>query len=191
MKRGTPMSWIHEHEEETAQGEIAELYERLRAERGRVSNILKVHSLRPAALGHHLDLYMGLLFGPGGLGRGQREMIAVVVSRANDCDYCVSHHREALARYVKDSQQLDQLCADYRQADLPAATRAILDYADKLTRTPAEVREADVIRMREAGVADEDVLLANLITAYFNFVNRIALGLGVAYSEEEVQGYKV
>jgi len=185
------MSWIHEHDEATAEGEIAELYERLRAERGRVSNILKVHSLRPAALAHHLDLYMGLLFGPGGLSRAQREMIAVVVSRANDCEYCVNHHREALARYLRDERQLDQLCADYRQAELPPATRALLDYAHKLTLAPAEVGAADVSRLREAGLGDEDVLLANLITAYFNFVNRIALGLGVAYSEEEVQGYKV
>jgi uncharacterized peroxidase-related enzyme len=127
------MSWIRELDEDTQDPGIAALYERLRAERGRVSNILKVHSLRPAALGHHFDLYMGLLFGPGGLSRAQREMIAVVVSRANHCEYCVSHHREALARYL---------------------------------------------------------LLANLVVSYFNFVNRIALGLGVEHNEDEVRGYK-
>jgi len=48
------------------QGDTAILYGRLRAERGRVSDILKVHSLRPQALSHDFDLYMGLLFGPGG-----------------------------------------------------------------------------------------------------------------------------
>lgn len=45
---------------------------------------------------------MGLLFGPGGLSRRQRELIAVVVSRANGCEYCVNHLAEALARYVRD-----------------------------------------------------------------------------------------
>ncbi|HKK03778.1 MAG TPA: peroxidase-related enzyme, partial [Gammaproteobacteria bacterium] len=44
---------------------------------------------------------------------------------------------------------------------------------------------------RKSGFSDEDILLANLIISYFNFVNRIALGLGVEHSEEEVQGYKV
>ncbi len=50
------MSWIAEIEESDATGEIANVYERLREERGRVANILKVHSLRPPALVHHLDL---------------------------------------------------------------------------------------------------------------------------------------
>jgi hypothetical protein len=40
-------------------------------------------------------------------------------------------------------------------------------------------------------LADEDILLANLVVAYFNFVNRIALGLGVEHGAEEVSGYKV
>ncbi len=185
------MSWIREHEEDNAEGEIGKLYERLRAERGRVSNILKVHSLRPTALSHHLDLYMGLLFGPGGLGRAQREMIAVVVSRANQCEYCVSHHREALARYTRDESLLDAICADYTRAELEPVDRELLEGAHKLTVSPARAKEEDVDRLRAAGFTDEDILLANLVTAYFNFVNRIALGLGVEYNEDEVRGYKV
>ncbi len=185
------MSWIHVHAEDGAEGEIAELYDRLRQQRGRVSNILKVHSLRPSALAHHLDLYMGLLFGSGGLSRAQREMIAVVVSRENQCEYCVSHHREALAKYVKDEDLLNRVCSDYREADLPPGDRALLDYARKLTASPAGVEESDVVTMRRSGYTDEDILLANLIVAYFNFVNRIALGLGVEHSEDEVGGYKV
>lgn len=185
------MSYIREVEESEAEGEIGALYERLRAERGRVSNILKVHSLRPQALAHHLDLYMGLLFGPGRLTRAQREMIAVVVSAANHCAYCVGHHREALARYVRDPMQLDAVCADYRSAALPAATAALLDYAQKLTRSPEAIAPADIDALRTAGWADEDILHANLITAYFNFVNRIALGLGVEHNADEITGYKV
>lgn len=185
------MSWIREHAEDTEDAVVGPLFERLRAERGRVSNILKVHSLRPAALEHHLDLYMGLLFGPGGLSRKQREMIAVVVSRANECEYCVSHHREALARYERDAEKLDALCSDYRQASLDDANRRLLDYAHALTIAPASVTEAAVQALRDAGFSDEDILLANLVVSYFNFVNRIALGLGVEHSEEEVQGYKV
>jgi len=185
------MSWIHVHAEDGADGEIAELYDRLRRERGRVSNILKVHSLRPSALAHHLDLYMGLLFGSGGLSRAQREMIAVVVSRENECEYCVSHHREALAKYVKDPHLLKQVCSDYRQAELPPGDRALLDYAAKLTASPAAVEESEVVTLRRRGYTDEDILLANLIVAYFNFVNRIALGLGVEHSADEVGGYNV
>ena len=184
------MSYIREIEESDASGEIGTMYERLRAERGRVSNILKVHSLRPQALAHHLDLYMGLLFGPGKLSRAQREMIAVVVSAANDCAYCVSHHREALSRYLRDTAQLDTVCADHRDAGLPDATVALLDYAKKLTTAQATITKADIDGLRSAGFADEDILHANLIAAYFNFVNRIALGLGVEHNADEIQGYK-
>jgi uncharacterized peroxidase-related enzyme len=188
---GGQMSWIHEIDEATAAGEIAELYAELREKRGKVSNILKVHSLRPAALKHHLDLYMGLMFGPGALSRRQRELVAVAVSQANRCAYCVAHHAEALGRYVRDKEQLAALREDTRQPFLARADRAMVEYSIKLTGTPHEVSESDVIALRDAGLADEDILLINLIVAYFNFVNRIALGLGVAHSDQEVEGYKV
>jgi len=184
------MSWITEIDESEAQGEIAEVYARLREERGRVANILKVHSLRPQAIVHHLDLYMGLLFGPGGLSRSQRELIAVVVSRANRCDYCVNHHAEALARYVRDPALLQQITEDYRASDLRPVDRALADYAAKLTLSPSTVTDADVQGLRAHGLGDADILLANLITAYFNFVNRIALGLGVSFTDDETKGYK-
>jgi uncharacterized peroxidase-related enzyme len=185
------MSWIREIDEAAASGEIAELYAELREQRGKVSNILKVHSLRPAALQHHLELYMGLLFGPGGLSRRQRELVAVAVSQANRCDYCVAHHAEALGRYVRDAQQLAALRENAQQPFLASADQALVDYAVKLTRAPHQMAESDVTALREVGLADDDILLVNLIVAYFNFVNRIALGLGVDYSEAEVGGYKV
>ncbi len=185
------MSWIFEHPEEGATGEIAELYETLRKSRGKVSNILKVHSLRPAALKHHLDLYMGLMFGPGGLSRCEREMIAVVVSRANQCEYCVAHHREALARYRRDENELNLICHDFRTATISPRERALLDYAERVTKSPAQTPPEMIERMRAAGLSDADILLTNLIVAYFNFVNRIAMGLGVAFDADEIQGYKV
>lgn len=185
------MSWIREVEEREATGEIAALYEELREKRGKVSNILKAHSLRPAALQHHLDLYMGIMFGPGGISRRQRELLAVAVSQANRCAYCVAHHAAALCRYVRDAGQLAALSEQALQPFLSPVERALVEYAVKLTSMPQEVTETDVAALRDAGLADEDILFANLIVAYFNFVNRIALGLGVEYSEQEVAGYKV
>ncbi len=134
---------------------------------------------------------MGLLFGPGGLSRSQRELIAVVVSRANRCTYCVSHHVEALARYVRDPELLRRIADDYREAELKPVDRALADYAHQLTLSPASITEENIRVLRRHGFQDADILLANLIAAYFNFVNRIALGLGVTSSEEEVKGYKV
>ena len=55
-------------------------------------------------------------------------MIAVAVSRENGCDSCVSHHPEALSRYLRDPAALEQVCCDCTRADLAPADRAILDY---------------------------------------------------------------
>jgi len=70
-----------------ARGLLSEMYARYGDERGGLDNILRIHSLNPASLGHHVQLYAHLMRGPSPLTRVQREMIAVTVSAANDCFY--------------------------------------------------------------------------------------------------------
>ena len=184
------MPWIREIETQDAQGELKAVYDQLLESRGKVANILKVHSLNPGSMRTHLEMYMQLMFGRSPLSRGEREAIAVAVSAANDCAYCVNHHAEALGRFEKDPARLEQLVADYSKvADLSERHRAILDYATRLTRTPTAVAENDIAGLREAGLSDEEILDVALVTAYFNFVNRIALGLGVSFSDDELKGY--
>ncbi len=78
------MAWIRIVQPEEARGRLREIYERFR---GPVDNILKIHSLNPPSLEHHYRLYAHLMRGRSRLSRAEREMIAVVVSRANDCHY--------------------------------------------------------------------------------------------------------
>lgn len=66
-----------------------------------------------------------------------------------------------------------------RAAIADQRTRHVLDLALKLTRTPSDVREHDVERLRDLGLSDAAAHDVVSITAYFNFVNRIAMGLGV------------
>lgn len=185
------MSWITEIPPERAEGRLQEIFVELQARRGKIANILQVHSLRPEALAAHLTLYMDLLFAPGELSRKQREMIAVAVSRANRCDYCIAHHAEALSKYMRDPLQLQRFTADYHSAGIAQEDVALLDYAVQLTQAPSSITSESVERLRQFHFTSQQILLANLITAYFNFVNRIALGLGVESSPEEVSGYQV
>jgi len=74
---------------------------------------------------------------------------------------------------------LAALSGDYTQADLQPPERAILDYATKLTATPMQMTAADVQALREVGLDDRGIHDVCAITAYFNFVNRMADGLGV------------
>lgn len=183
------MSWIREIGPDEAEGELLDQYRELERQRGKVANILKVHSLRPSSLQAHLALYMDLMFASGGLTRAQRELIAVVVSRANRCDYCVAHHAEALSRYLRDPVLLEAIARGETPSELADADRALAAYAGKLTGAPSTVAPGDINTLRQHGFSDADILLANLIIAYFNFVNRIALGLGVGFDPSEVSGY--
>jgi len=99
----------------------------------------------------------------------------------------MTHHGEALRRLVKDETLVSQLKADYTQAALSPVNRAILDYAVKLTRAPAQVTQADVQTLRQAGLTDRAILDVAQVTAYFNFVNRLADGLGVSLEDDETR----
>ena len=184
------MAWIDTITPDDADGDLAALYDDIADARGGVANVLQAHSLNPDALRDHVELYQTLLFGASNLSRAEREALAVVVSAANDCPYCVRHHAEALAAYWDDAR-VDQLADDYTALDaLSPKLRAACDFAVRLTTAPSEPTEADVERLREAGWTDRDVLDIALITSYFNFVNRLTNGLGVAVSDEEASGYK-
>jgi len=184
------MAWIRVVDEGEADDELQTIYQQVKGSRGKLSNILSVHSLNPPALQAHMDLYMAIMFGSSGLSREEREMIAVVVSSADQCPYCIEHHAAALSHYWRDPAKLEKFVRDYRGIDLEPRMETVLNYADKLTKTPHAMTEADVQELRETGLTDEDILAVNLIVSYFNFVNRIALGLGVVFSPDEVEGYK-
>jgi uncharacterized peroxidase-related enzyme len=184
------MPYIKVIAEEDAGTELKETYDRVKGARGKVSNILKIQSLLPRTIEIHLNLYMSIMFDKSGLKRADRELIAVVVSASNDCDYCVNHHAEALLNYWKDETKVAQAGKDFRSLDLSAKQIAMMEFAEKLTKSPGDMEESDIEKLRHNGFNDEEILSISLVTNYFNFVNRNANALGVEFSEEEVKGYK-
>ena len=91
----------------------------------------------------------------------------------------MTHHGESLRWLVKNEDLVAQLKDDHAAADVSTRDRAMLDYAAKLTLTPAAVTREDVQALREADFDDRSILDIALITAYFAFVNRISDGLGL------------
>ncbi|MBI4575069.1 MAG: carboxymuconolactone decarboxylase family protein [Planctomycetes bacterium] len=81
------MTLIRTIGEDEAGGELAEAYARIARGSGGVANVLRAESLAPRALLAHYALYRELMFGTHPLGRVQRELVAVVASQANACDY--------------------------------------------------------------------------------------------------------
>lgn len=184
------MAFIKVIDREKSGGQLKDIYNEIISSRGKLSNIMKIHSLFPDSMVKHLDLYKSIMFGKSNLSRELKEMIAVVVSVANKCDYCINHHVEAINFYWKDENKLQQFINDFRSIDIDKKLSIILEYADKLTVSPNNINQSFIDQIKSFGWGDEDILLVNLIISYFNFVNRIALGLGVEFSEEEVKGYK-
>lgn len=184
------IAWIDVIDEEDASDDLAEVYHDIAGRRGKVANVLKLHALHPEALRAHVDLYLTLMFGRARLSRPRRELIGVVVSAANDCGYCVRHHAEALDHYWKDRERIDRVARDVHDAALEPADVAMLEHAIKLTRAPASSVADDVQALREVGFDDREILEVTQIVAYFNFVNRLVLGLGVRDEAAGAGGYR-
>jgi uncharacterized peroxidase-related enzyme len=91
----------------------------------------------------------------------------------------VVHHRRGLRRLLADDALLARVEEDYESAGLDHRRIALLCYAVKLTRTPAEMTAADVEELRAVGFSDRDVLHAAEVVGYYAYANRIADGLGI------------
>ena len=95
----------------------------------------------------------------------------------------MAHHGAALRKTSTDDELAASIAESGSEADLPPRLTAILRYAEKLTRRPEAVTRDDMSGLRDAGLDDRAVLEVVEITAYFNFVNRLADGLGVSLEE--------
>ena len=173
------MAYIRQIEPEDATGDLARFYDDLTEIAGGVPNIVKLSSLKLAAASAAQDLYQSVLYHDSGLSMIQKEMVSVIVSVTNGCIYCFEHHGNSLTELTGDETLTRQIIDDFRQADVDDETMALLEFADRLTRHSPEMTEADVDALREHGFTDEDIVDLVQLTAYFNYTNRLATGLGV------------
>jgi uncharacterized peroxidase-related enzyme len=78
-----------------------------------------------------------------------------------------------------DEELANAIKEDYTKAKLDEADRVMLDYVAKLTLKPVSVSKLDIEELRRVGFNDEAILQINLIASWFNYINRVADGLGV------------
>src|SRR5579872_6282674 len=123
---------------------------------GFVPNVFLVLAHRPDEFRAFFAYHDALMLKDGGLTKGEREMIVVATSAANQCHYCVIAHGAILRIYEKRPLIADQVAVNYRKADLTARQRAMLDFALKVAVRSPEIEDADFARLREHGFTDED-----------------------------------
>jgi len=172
-----------------ADSELKKVYDDIIKSRGKLAEVHKIQSLNPDALVSHMDLYMKIMFGKSPLKRYQREMIGVVVSVTNRCSYCIEHHEQALLAYWKDEEKTELLKHDRANLDLSKNDRQLCNLAENLTVNEGPDYAQYVQQLKDTGLDDRAVLDAVQVIAYFNFVNRLVLGLGVEFDESEKKGY--
>ena len=146
---------------------------------GLVPNVLAAYTFDETRLDAFTRMYNDLMLGESGLNKLQREMVAVVVSSANRCFYCLVAHGAAVRELSGDPSLGERLVMNWRTADVDAKERAMLAFAHRLTVAPQEVEEADREALREAGWSDRDIMDIASVAAFFNMTNRVAAASGM------------
>ena len=152
---------------------------------GFVPNVFLALAHRPAEWRAFMAYHDALLPKDGGsltnqegsgssLTKGEREMIIVATSAANQCLYCVVAHGAILRIYEKKPQLADQVAVNHRKADISPRQMAMLDFAMKVCLRSHEVDEADFVTLRQHGFDDEDIWDIAAITGFFGLSNRLA-----------------
>lgn len=185
------MSRINVIQPVEATGRLHEIYNDIIEKRGKLAEVHKIQSLHPESIVKHMDLYLEIMFSKSELSRAEREMMAVIVSVNNGCEYCILHHSEALKHYWRNDEKISNLISDFNKAALNSRELSLCEFARLLTLSPEKFNDSSSLEMlKETSFSDSAILDATLVVAYFNFVNRIVLALGVESTEEERQGYK-
>lgn len=141
---------------------------------GFIPNVLAAYAFDNAKLEAFVAMYNDLMLGDSGLSKLEREMIAVTVSSQNRCYYCLTAHGAAVRLYSGNSLLGEQIVMNYRAARLDKRQRAMLDFAAKLTTSPANVEEGDREKLRRAGFSDRDIWDIAAVVGFFNMSNRVA-----------------
>ena len=186
-------AWIEMISDEEANSALRDTLELVRTPHGTVDNVMRVHSLRPSTMRGHVVLYRAVLHDDANtLPLWLQETISSYVSILNDCPYSLANHWANARHLIDDDARADRIEESLRarrpEDEFGGADLALLKYAEKLTLDPGAIVKADVDRLSEAGVDDGEILEANQIVGYFNYVNRCLNGLGVT-TDGDVVGY--
>ncbi|NNE78820.1 MAG: peroxidase-related enzyme [Silicimonas sp.] len=142
---------------------------------GMVPNVLRTFSRNQEKLRAFAAYYNTLMLAPSKLSKLEREMVAVVVSSANRCYYCLVAHGQAVRALSEDPELGEMLVMNYRVAKLDDRQRAMLDFAWKLTTTPWEVDEPDRAALTKAGLSEDEIFDLSDVIGFFNMSNRFAI----------------
>ena len=144
------------------------------------TNLADVIKAFPKGWEDMLDYHDVILRGDSAFTIAERELISAYVSGLNNCRFCLNAHTVYAESYGVEEGVVAALLDDPQSAPVDAKMRPVLAYVHKLTLSPPSIEKADVTAMLDAGWTEDAVSDANIITALYNFMNRVIIGMGVA-----------
>src|SRR5690554_1760883 len=151
---------------------------------GFIPNIFMTLAHRPAEFRAFFAYHDALMEKDSGLSQAEREMIVVVTSAANNCEYCVIAHGAVLRIRAKNPLIADQMAVNYRKANLSPRETAMIDFAMKVSQDARNIDEADYERLYPHGFDEEDIWDIAAITAFFGLSNRMVNFASMRPNEE-------
>jgi uncharacterized peroxidase-related enzyme len=151
---------------------------------GFVPNVFLKLARRPDEFRAFFAYHDALMLPKNGLSKGEKEMIVVATSGANQCLYCVVAHGAILRIYEKNPRISDQLATNWRKAELTPRQAAMIEFAMKVATDSASLVPADFEKLHAHGFSDEDAWDIGAIAAFFALSNRMANLSGMMPNEE-------
>jgi uncharacterized peroxidase-related enzyme len=168
--------------EADAPAEVKQLYAQFRTTFGRpeVPGILQCFATHPPLLQHMMGLAETMLFSDGVLGRANKELLATFVSSQNHCDYCADSHGFFLRSNGGSSELLAAATTcDLHSPSLSPAQRALLLFAQKITKDSSAISPQDIEHLRGFGWTDLQIAEAIHLAALFACFNRVVNTFGL------------
>jgi uncharacterized peroxidase-related enzyme len=181
---GETGSWFPVPNEGELPDGLRGLFAKARERLGFVPNVFRVYAFRPERLSAWFAHYRQLHVPTEHLSAADREMVAVVVSSANECLYCLIAHGAALREELDDPVLGERISYDWRRAGLDPRRSTICAYAEKLTLRPCEITRDDLQTLLDAGLSLEEAWDVAEITAMYNLTNRMAMATNMLPNPE-------
>lgn len=169
---------------ETLDDDIKKYLDICQEKLGMVPNVLKAYTFNQDKFRAFSRTYNEVVLGQSNLSVLEREMIAVVVSSTNRCYYCLVAHGQAVRELSDDPELGEMLVMNWRVAGLDERHSAMLEYAEKLTNTPEIITDTDREKLTNAGFSHSDIFDITDVAAFFNYTNRMALGVDMIPNPE-------
>ncbi len=188
-KTRTTIAWVETVSQSEATGAIRDAYQAVAGADGKVENLYLAMSQTPKAIKPANDHYLALLHDPDSpLRPWLAELVSTYVAILCGSEYAWLNHGENFEAHFADRQRSGVILkalhvGDWRDRIDDPQVLAALTFAEKLTLSPADMVEADIIALRDADFGDKEISYLAQLAASFSYWSRIINALGIHLGE--------